>query len=105
MRFKFDGFIRLKTEHLISFASLAVAALSLILSVSGVFIALRAQTYTENLESSRRSIVLVGDPGDQQDTLTVTPLQSGMKFLSGYAYFPDEIIEGAVPIDSQGKVR
>lgn len=65
----------------------------------------RLQTYTESLESLRRSIVLVGDTGSQKDRLKVAPLQPSMQFLSGYAYFPNEIIEGKVPIDSQGEIR
>ncbi len=105
MRFKFGRLLRFKTETIISSLSLAVAALSLIFAVYSVLIASRAQTFTENLENLRRSIVLVGDTADQQDSLKVKPLQPSMQFLSGYAYFPNEIIEGAVPIDSHGEVR
>lgn len=97
--------LQLKSETIVSILSLFVAALSMMFSVYSVLIASRAQTYTESLDALRRSIVLVGDTGDQQDSLKVTPLQPSMKFLSGYAYFPNEIIEDAVPIDSKGEVR
>lgn len=105
MRFRLGNLLRYRTENVISTVALAVSAFSLLISSFGIYIAHRAQTYTESLDSSRRSIVLIGDTGDQQESLRVEPLQPAMKFLSGYAYFPNEIIDRAVSIDAQGTVR
>lgn len=105
MNRKFKFFPKLNGDRILNVLSLIIAIFSFVFSAFGVSIADRAQTYTENLENSRRSIVLEGDTGSQEDSLTIAPLQQGMRFLQGYAYFPNEIIDRAVPIDSKGHVR
>lgn len=102
---KAGDFLHEKAEILIALGSLAIAILSLIFSAYGVYVANRAQAYTEGLENGRRSIVLVVDPADRGNSLKVEPLQSGMRFLSGRAYFPREIVEGAIPVDPEDGFR
>lgn len=93
------------SEKPIEFGALIVAVLSFLFSLYGINVADRAQSSAKQAQEARRSIVLVGDSGENEMSLRVTPIQSDMTFLSGKAYFPSEINEGAVPIDNDGELR